>query len=99
MEDRKKEKFAAEFYASWKWRRVRIAYAKSVGGLCERCKKRGVFSVGTQVHHKIRLTPANIKDPKVALAWSNLELLCDACHEQEHTRKTWRTDEDGHVDL
>ena len=79
-------RFAHEFYSSTEWINCRRGYAKSVGGLCERCLTKGLYTPGTQVHHKIRLT------------WDNLELLCTECHREEHRgRKRWETDEMGHV--
>lgn len=88
------------FYGSPAWKNCRAAYIKSVGGLCERCKAHGLIVPGVEVHHKIRLTPGNVKDPNVALAWSNLELLCESCHHEEHRKqkaRRWRCDEQGHV--
>ena len=92
------------FYVSWQWRKCRKAYAESKGNLCERCLKRGVIEPGSkdrplEVHHKIPLTADNIKDPKVALNWNNLELLCKNCHMEEHNKTRWRADELGHVEL
>ena len=53
---------------------------------------------GTQVHHRIRLTPKNISMPEISLNWKNLELLCDECHHDEHERGiSWRADEEGRV--
>lgn len=54
---------------------------------------------GEEVHHKIRLTPKNVRDPSIALNWDNLELLCKDCHIKEHRPIAWRTDEMGRVDL
>ena len=54
---------------------------------------------GTQVHHKIRLTPFNINNPEITLSYKNLELLCDDCHEKEHGKHEQRADEFGHVVL
>ena len=87
------------FYSSPAWKSCRAAYIKSVGGLCERCKKAGKITAGAEVHHKVRLTPGNVHDPHVALAWENLELLCESCHKAEHrkSQKRWRCDPDGHV--
>ena len=87
------------FYGSPAWKNCRAAYIKSVGGLCERCRAAGKITAGAEVHHKVRLTPGNVHDPHVALAWSNLELLCEDCHHQEHrkTARRWRCDERGHV--
>ena len=95
-----------EFYTTWKWRNCRTAYAKSVGNLCERCRKRGVINPGTkenplETHHKIRLTDDNINDPSVTLNWDNLELLCHKCHKEEREKKAkrWRVLPDGRVVL
>lgn len=77
--------FAKAFYSSTAWQNCREAYAKSKGGLCERCLKLGLYSPGEIVHHKIHLTPANITDPEITLGENNLELLCRNCHAEEHT--------------
>ncbi|MBQ3894569.1 MAG: HNH endonuclease, partial [Clostridia bacterium] len=37
--------------------------------------------------------------PSITLNWDNLELLCEACHREEHARRRWRADESGHVEL
>lgn len=86
--------FAYSFYVSDEWRRCRMAYLKREP-LCERCGQ-----PARQVHHKIRLTPANIKDPSVSLNPENLEALCEACHQLEHgPRRRWRCDAVGRVIL
>ena len=92
------------FYVSWTWRKCRKAFANSKGNLCERCLKRGIIEAGSkdrplEVHHKIQLTAENVTDPKVALNWDNLELLCKRCHDEERTRKAmrWKVGPDGHV--
>ena len=95
----RRPKFARDFYVSRAWVRCRRAYAASRNHLCERCLKEGLIVPGTAVHHKIRLSPENINDPSVSLNWENLELLCDAHHQEEHHPRRWRTDELGHVDL
>ena len=81
------------FYISKVWSRARDAY-RSKKIFCERCG-----DVGTQVHHKKRLTPENVSDPMIALDESNLELLCARCHEEEHGKHRQRADETGHVEL
>lgn len=81
------------FYRTKIWARARDAYKHKVI-FCERCG-----DVGVQVHHKIRLTPANIHDPMIALDENNLELLCARCHEKEHGKHVMRADEAGHVEL
>ena len=92
------------FYTSWVWRKCRKAFAESKGNLCERCLKRGMINPGSkeqplEVHHKTPLTADNVKDPDIALAWSNLELLCKQCHDEEKQRraKRWRIDKSGRV--
>ena len=87
------------FYSSPAWKACRKAFIKSRGGICERCAARGIISAGVEVHHKIRLNPGNVRDPKVALSWSNLELLCEDCHKKEHGKaeKRWKCGADGRV--
>ena len=91
--------FNYEFYTTAEWKKTKNAYRKAVGGLCERCLKKGLVVAGEIGHHKIHLTPENITDPTVALDWNNLELLCRACHADEHQRlkKRYTFDEFGHV--
>ena len=95
-----------QFYTSWTWRKCRKAFAASKGNLCERCLARGIIQAGSkerplEVHHKIPLTAETVKDPKVALNWKNLELLCKDCHDEERERKPkrWKVDELGRVRL
>lgn len=95
--------FAERFYKSKRWRKTRNDYADSVGGLCEPCAKRGQVVPGEIVHHKVELTPENIHDPSITLAWSNLELVCRDCHAERHPksdrRRRYRVNADGTVEL
>ena len=79
--------FAKNFYNSKAWKECREAYKRSVYGLCERCLANGKYVPGDEVHHKIYLTPENIRDPNVTLNWDNLILLCASCHSKEHMSK------------
>ena len=99
VEHREKEKgFADKFYTSPAWKRCARSYRASVGGLCERCRDRGLIVPCEEVHHKIKLTPANINRPEIALNWSNLVALCKDCHMKEHRKtKRWSVDENGNV--
>jgi 5-methylcytosine-specific restriction endonuclease McrA len=99
MDIRAREKrFADAFYVSQAWRKCAAGYKASVGGLCERCLRRGLITPAEEVHHKIRLTQENINRPEVALNWRNLEALCKECHLQTHRKpKRWNVDEDGNV--
>lgn len=78
------KEYAEKFYKSKAWQRCSSSYKKAVGGLCERCRANGIAEAGVIVHHKIRLSPLNINDESITLDFSNLELLCKACHNKEH---------------
>ena len=87
-------KFARMFYVSAEWKACRLAKLTKTP-LCERCGK-----PAEHVHHKIRLTPQNIRDPSISLNPDNLESLCEACHIKEHKpMRRWRCDANGHVEL
>ena len=92
--------YAEAFYKSKAWKDCREAYAKSKGGLCERCLKEGRYTAGEIVHHKVNITQQNIVDPTVTLNWGNLELVCRLCHAAEHGRaKRYKVDEAGRVTI
>lgn len=71
--------YAKKFYKSSAWLKCRASYILLRHGLCERCE-----GVGKIVHHKVYITPTNIRDPAITLNHTNLELLCQKCHNQEH---------------
>lgn len=93
------KEFAKRFYKSKAWQSTRLAYLKSVGGLCERCLKKGLYVPAEIVHHKIYIDEQTINDPSVTLSWSNLEAVCRNCHEDEHYTgtKRYKVDEFGRV--
>ena len=96
--EKKQKRFSDDFYVSPAWKRCARGYRQSVGGLCERCKERGLIVPAEEVHHKIRLTPENINRPEIALNWRNLIALCKECHMKEHRKeKRWTVDEEGNV--
>ena len=99
MEIQQREKtFADEFYSSRPWRRCAAGYKRSVGDLCEECRKRGLIVPADEVHHKIHLTPENINRPEIAMNWRNLIALCKDCHMKAHRKeKRWSVDENGLV--
>ena len=78
------------FYNSKKWRKVAADYKKSVSGLCERCRSRGLYIKADIVHHKIYLDDNNIHDPSVTYNFKNLEALCRTCHNKEHFESSGR---------
>jgi len=86
--------FARDFYRSKAWREVSTAYMTSRFYICERCGK-----TATICHHKKYLTAQNINDPEISLSMSNLEALCQDCHNKEHSLKhtITRFDDSGNV--
>lgn len=95
------KEYAERFYKSKQWQACRLAYAKSVGGLCENCLRKGYVVPGEIVHHKIHITPDNIESPETTLSFDNLELLCRNCHAEMHGKRSRRytVDETGKVEV
>jgi len=92
------KEYAKGFYKSQAWKKCREAYARSVGGLCERCLGRGLYRAGEIVHHREHISPENITDPAVLLDWGNLQLVCRECHAALHRpERRYRLDELGRV--
>lgn len=86
--------FAVKFYHSKSWKHTRDKYMNSIvdtdrgpcpPGMCERCFSKGIFKPAEIVHHVTELTPDNITDPRVALAFSNLMRVCRDCHAEIHS--------------
>ena len=90
---------ANRFYSSAEWKACRVAYKKSVGGLCERCLKKGLYNPGEIVHHKEYINADNLTDPQVLTDFKNLELLCRRCHAEEHDKlkRRYKIDAFGNV--
>lgn len=90
------KEFSKAFYRSKQWQEARDYILKRDRFFCVRCGE-----PATDVHHKIRLTPENIGDIRIALHESNLESLCDECHKAEHreertgVRSEFVFDQDG----
>lgn len=92
------KEYAKDFYNSQAWKKTRKAYYVYRRGQCERCAaefeagKRSLedINAGYIVHHKEYITPDNLHDPRVALSFDNLELLCEEHHNKEHKSKTKR---------
>lgn len=88
------QEFAEKFYNSPAWKKCRIAYSKSQGGLCEMCRKMGRIVPGEIVHHKVPLTPSNIENPNITLSFDSLMLLCRDHHAEIHKKNVRRYDVD-----
>lgn len=69
------------------WERVRAAWLRA-HPLCERCQARGQIVAAVLVHHR---------QPGAAQAGdhSDLESLCQPCHEAEHAADRWRPRDHG----
>ena len=89
-------KAIADFYRSKDWQVARAIKIESSHGLCEKCG-----AIGTEVHHKIHLTPKNVTDPNITINQDNLILLCTDCHNEEHQRfggsRTYEWDKEGNL--
>ena len=74
--------FAKAFLHSKAWLRCRAGYIQERilidGGMCEVCRE----NLGYIVHHKILLTPENIRNPEISLNWEHLSYECKNCHDQ-----------------
>lgn len=92
-------KLTEGFYKTAQWVNCRNSYAKSVGGICERCYKDGIIKHGEIVHHKIHITPENVHNPEITLNFANLELLCRDHHAEVHKKqqKRFLVDTDGKI--
>lgn len=88
-----------QFYTRAPWRKCRAAFLASRDGLCEVCLSKGLIVPAVEVHHKVELTPANIDDVSVTLNWENLSALCSSCHDAMHSKRRWRADKNGHIEL
>ena len=88
------------FYHSKVWQRCRSEYLASVGNLCERCESKGIIKPARFVHHKIYITPDNIRDASILLSFDNLEALCFDCHNSEHfaSKKRYKVGELGKIE-
>lgn len=78
------KEWAEWFYKGSRWLHTREDYLTSIDGLCERCSTDDDPVVANIVHHKVYLTPDNIRNAEIAYSWDNLEGLCQTCHNREH---------------
>ncbi len=70
------------FYISKEWRQKSKEIIERDKGKCQNCKRKGKVTNARQVHHVKYLR----KFPELALIDSNLESICDACHNEEHKK-------------
>ncbi|MCL2052783.1 MAG: HNH endonuclease [Lachnospiraceae bacterium] len=94
------KEYARTFYSSKAWKATREAVKIRAFGLCERCTRQGVFKPGKIAHHKVYLTTENISNPKIALDFSQIEFICEDCHNKEHkekSKKNYRFNSKGEI--
>lgn len=78
-----------KFYDSAAWKKKRTRILRRDGYLCVECKryhrtdKSGNPVRATVVHHIVHRD----EDPSLSLVDSNLESLCEACHNKRHPEK------------
>ena len=73
-----------EFYTSPVWRRMRAKVLRDNHYECERCKKKGLVTPASTVHHRKYLR----QHPELALDEGNLEPICEKCHYEEHHKRS-----------
>lgn len=73
-----------EFYKSMSWRRIRIFVLRRDHELCVRCYKQQRITKATIVHHIVELDPNDEHAWSLRLVPTNLESVCQACHNAEH---------------
>jgi hypothetical protein len=74
------------FYASDKWRDLRLTLIVERGNVCQHCGRIIARSIDIIGHHKIELTPENVQDHSISLNPELIELVCFDCHNKEHHR-------------
>lgn len=75
-----------KLYHSPAWQRARVHVLIRDHYLCQECKRQGVITRASTVHHK-----EHAKDnPERFFDEDNLESICKACHNKEHPEKTQR---------
>lgn len=71
------------FYKTAAWRRMRAWVLARDCYECQACKRRGLVTKATDVHHIQHLS----QRPDLALDPDNLIALCKSCHNAEHPEK------------
>lgn len=74
--------YDTKFYARKAWRNLRFSFLME-HPLCVRCKEEGNLVTATVVDHII---PRKDR-PDLELEWSNLQALCESCHNSKSGRE------------
>lgn len=77
---------SSEFYQSGRWKRLR-EYIMSRHPICFNCKKHGIVTPATEIHHCIPFLTGENKEAQwdLFLDYSNLVPLCSYCHDKIHS--------------
>lgn len=78
-------------YQDKRFKVARLLVIQRDQGLCQRCLKRGIKRKGTIVHHIIWISNTNCNDLYILFDIGNMELLCEACHNEVHNRSNGLT--------
>lgn len=82
--DKQRDPKYAQFYHSVQWRQLSSAMLSKAGYKCQRCERKGIIRVASDVHHEVPIQTDEgwIRrfDP------SNLIVLCAECHNTAHHR-------------
>jgi 5-methylcytosine-specific restriction protein A len=79
----------AAFYRSSSWQILRN-FMLSRNPLCERCLKRDRITPGSEIHHRVEL----VNYPEGRLDPSNLEVLCQECHNKHSALESSGSEKD-----
>lgn len=73
-----------KLYKTSRWRKLRQTIIRRDFGLCQECKRRDIYTKGTVVHHIVEAR----EDITIFWQETNLELVCDACHNRDHPERS-----------
>lgn len=79
--------WAVSLYNSKGWQDLRWARIVQENFCCQECGKDYTLHPAELVgHHRVTLTPENIRDKNVALNPAMVKIVCKKCHDKEHSR-------------
>lgn len=101
--DSRKKIASKAFYASWEWKKVRYEALKMHGRQCMCCGWSP--SPGSKGRLCVDHIKPRSKHPSLALALSNLQILCDECNRgksnvhEDDFRSEWHGEDDSDADV
>lgn len=79
------------FYASRKWRELRLSLIAERGNQCQQCGKIIAKSIEIIGHHTTELTPECVSDSSMSFNPDKVLLICRDCHDRVHQRFGYRS--------